>query len=195
MKLNDESRDIIIESAREVFGRWGYKKTSVKDVASLIGKGKSSIYYYFSSKDEIYKAVIEKEATLFKQEIIKAYSKQKTSIEKLKVYITTRMLKFMESANLYEAIKNEYLSHLSFIIDIRNKYDNDEIAIIQTILHEGVAKDEFIIDDPDLAAYAITIAMKGLEIPILIDEQEDISKTEKRINNLLNILFYGIVKR
>jgi AcrR family transcriptional regulator len=40
------------------------------DVAHAVGKGKSSIYYYFNSKEDIFKAVIEYEAEILKVELL-----------------------------------------------------------------------------------------------------------------------------
>lgn len=96
-------------------------------------------------------------------------------------------------ANFYDALKNEYLSHLEFINVIRKKYDDDEIAAIENILKKGIENSEFMIDSPHLASVAIVTAMKGLEIPIFVEVSE--TDVEKRIDNLVNILFYGLVKR
>jgi len=60
----DEVREQLVQSARQVFARYGFKKTALDDIAREAHKGKSTIYYYFKSKDEIFKAVIEAEAEI-----------------------------------------------------------------------------------------------------------------------------------
>jgi len=60
----DEVREHLVQTARMVFARYGYKKTALDDIAREARKGKSTIYYYFKSKDDIFKAVIDAEAEI-----------------------------------------------------------------------------------------------------------------------------------
>lgn len=188
-----EVKETIVNVARHIFSRFGFRKTTMDEIALATRKGKSSIYYYFESKEEIFQAVVEKEASLLKAELKEAISQIEDPVEKLKAYILTRMRAMSKLANFYDALKNEYLSHLQFINVIRKKYDDDEIATIEGILRKGIENGEFVIESPHLASIAIVTAMKGLEIPMLAEGNED--EIEKRIDNLVNILFYGLVKR
>jgi AcrR family transcriptional regulator len=163
------------------------------DIALSMHKGKSSIYYYFKSKEEIFEAVIDKEVTVFKSEVTQLLLPVKSPKEKLRIYISTRMHALKRMSNFYEAIKSEYLSHLDFINKIRVKYDENEVVTVTNLLKSGIESGEFRLDDPQLAAMAIVTTMKGLEIPLFWSgEQQD---TDKRIDNLLSLLFYGIVKQ
>ncbi|MEO0226014.1 MAG: helix-turn-helix domain-containing protein [candidate division WOR-3 bacterium] len=47
-------RDSIIDSARYVFSRFGYRKATMDSIARAARKAKSSIYYYFRDKEEIF---------------------------------------------------------------------------------------------------------------------------------------------
>jgi AcrR family transcriptional regulator len=44
---------LIVAAAEELFGRYGYERTSIDDIARLLGIGKGSIYLDFRTKDEI----------------------------------------------------------------------------------------------------------------------------------------------
>ena len=88
---NDSMRIAIIESSRDLFAKYGYKKTTMEDIANALRKGKSSLYYYFKNKEEIFQAVLElEEFILFSRlkEIVASDIKPK---EKLSVYVNTRM--------------------------------------------------------------------------------------------------------
>jgi len=87
----DEARTMIIDIARNIFSHFGFKKTTMEEIAQASRKGKSSIYYYFSSKEDIFKAVVEKEADELLQEITAGLEKIEDPVEKLKFYISTRM--------------------------------------------------------------------------------------------------------
>ncbi|MFW6389223.1 MAG: TetR/AcrR family transcriptional regulator, partial [Marinilabiliaceae bacterium] len=54
----DTVRIAILKSARELFAKFGYRKTTMEDIAQALRKGKSSLYYYFKNKEEIFQAVI-----------------------------------------------------------------------------------------------------------------------------------------
>lgn len=186
-------KELIIEVARDVFSRYGYKKTTMDDIAEGARKGKSSIYYYFKSKEEIYEAVVDAESNMLFDNILSQVEKTAPANEKFKLYIFTRLNKIRELNNFYEVMKNESLNQLDFIIELRHKYHSREIHILQNILIEGVKSREFSIQDPELAAIALVTAIKGLETPLLIKGEK--RNLEKRIDYVLRILFFGIMRR
>ena len=190
---HEEARKNIIEIARNIFSHFGFKKTTMEEIALATRKGKSSIYYYFSSKEDIFKAVVEIEAEELKAELTRKISDIEDPIERLKVYITIRMRKLKKLTNFYTALKSDYLSHLEFIEEIRKSYDLDEVRIVSGIIQEGIEGGKFAVEDPHLSAVAIVTAMKGLEVPLFINKEH--GNFEDRLSSLINFLFYGIVKR
>jgi len=186
-------RESVIDAAREVFSKYGYNKTTMDDIAHTARRGKTSIYYYFSSKEEIFRAVIEKEATLLVSELQRAIGKTDDPEEKLRIYVHSRMNTFRGLSNFYIALKDELLDHLEFIEEARKSYDKIETGLVTEILKQGVNKGIFLIEDIEYTAVTIITALKGLELPLYVyDIFPDI---EDRINALLNIILYGIVKR
>lgn len=53
-----EARQRISQAAFGLFGRKGYTCTSVQDIANAAGVKKSIVYYYFSSKEGLYQALL-----------------------------------------------------------------------------------------------------------------------------------------
>jgi AcrR family transcriptional regulator len=190
---HEEARIKIVEIARNIFTHFGFKKTTMEEIALATRKGKSSIYYYFNSKEDIFKAVVEKEAEELKEELHKKIAEIEDPIERLKIYISVRMRKLDKLTNFYSALKSDYLSHFEFIEQIRKSYDLDEVRVVAGIIQEGIEKGKFSVDDPQLSAVAIVTAMKGLEVPLFINKEH--GNFEARLRNLINFLFYGIVKR
>lgn len=187
-------RASIVNAASDIFSKYGYKKTTMDDIALALGKGKSSIYYYFRNKEEIFQAVLEQEVILLKTKLQKAVNRKKHHKGKLKAYIITRMKGFESMINFYNAVKNEYLSQFEFIERIRHKYDQEVISTVQGILEEGVEKGDFSIEDPSLAAVAIVISMKGFEIPLFITGKKE-QDIEQIVDKLMKMLFNGILKK
>ncbi len=64
MRVKSEARrQAIIEVAKDAFIRQGFENTSMSEIASRVGGSKATLYNYFSSKEEIFAAVMESSAT------------------------------------------------------------------------------------------------------------------------------------
>ena len=113
---------------------------------------------------------------------------------KLRAYVKTRMEAVRLMANYYALIKNNDFSNIELAEKLRAKYDTEEAEIIKGILFEGMNNGEFIIKDIELSSIAILTAMKGLEFPLFIKGAK-INNLETVLDDMLDILFYGIVIR
>ncbi len=189
--MKKDVKDSIVIVAQKMFQRYGFRKTTMDEIAQAARKGKSSLYYYFESKEDVFQAVVEKEAANLRSELATKVGECNSAMEKLRVYINVRMNGFKNWGNFYEALKDEYLSNLGFIEKIRTKYDRNEIESIENIIREGIESKEFKVLNVALAAKTIVISMKGLEVPLLMET--DVKRNFKtEINDMLEILFHGI---
>ena len=189
----DINKEQILKIAQEVFSKYGYKKTTLDDIANAVRKGKSSLYYYFNSKEDIFQAVIMKEVDILKRELEKVVLRNTDPVEKLRDYILTKLTTFRSLANLYHAIESE-ITVVEFIEQVKQKYEQDEMRMIKRILIEGVRKSIFEVYDFNLAAIGITTAIKGLEMPLTAGDYGRVN-LEKGVDNILKILCFGIMKR
>jgi len=186
-------REVIINAARGIFSRFGFKKTTMDEIAQAAYKAKSSIYHYFENKEEIFKSVVEKEGAVLKEEIMNAINRENTPQKKLRTYVLTRMYILNRLVNFHQVIKEEYVEYYSFIEKLREKHYKDEIRMIEKILKEGREGDVFLIKNIEFTAQAILTALKGFEYPLAMET--DVSEIEEKLDNLLEVLFYGILKR
>ncbi|QDG50455.1 TetR/AcrR family transcriptional regulator [Persicimonas caeni] len=53
-----DTRTRIFQAADELFCQYGYDGVSIRDVARHAGVNKASVFYYFSSKEELFEAVL-----------------------------------------------------------------------------------------------------------------------------------------
>jgi len=184
-------KDAILKAAQEIFSKYGYKKTTLDDIARYIGKGKSALYYYYKNKEEIFEAVLAFEVIQLRDELFNALEAEKNPQDKLRRYILKRMELFHNLVNFYGAIQQEYLENLSVIERIRKQYDIQEHEMISEIIKDGVDQGKFVSKNISLTASAIIMAMKGFEYAF--SKEKDMKKLENDIDQLLEILFYGIV--
>jgi AcrR family transcriptional regulator len=54
------TRELLIEQACQLFGEYGYEKTSIDAVLQLSGVARGALYHHFSSKAALFDAVLEK---------------------------------------------------------------------------------------------------------------------------------------
>lgn len=188
-------RDSIIHTAADIFSKFGFKKATMDDIAKSLGMGKSSLYYYFKSKEEVFEAVVIKEAEILRDEIDKKVVKSNLGPkEKLRKYVLTRMRFLKELVNFYAALKEDYLGNLAFTERVREKYDLEEQQYIRRILKEGKSKKIFSIRDTGVAAIAIVTVLKGLEVALLLKNEIEMNQLESHLDDMLHILYHGIVK-
>ncbi|MCK5136825.1 MAG: TetR/AcrR family transcriptional regulator [Bacteroidales bacterium] len=192
--VKEEIRAQIVLVARKIFTRYGFRKTTMEEIAVASRKGKSSLYYYFHSKVDIFKAVVENEADELKERLGKAIKKDASPIDKLKTYIQFRLHHVRTMENFYAALNEEYLSHMDFILEIRKQFDREELEVVREILDEGMHDGTFQINSSEIGAIAIATMMKSLELPLFLSSEHKADRGEL-LDDLIRVLFYGIIKR
>ena len=192
--IKEEVRVHIVGIARRIFTRYGFRKTTMEEIASASQMGKSSIYYYFKSKEEIFRAVVEFEATMLKEQLSRIISKNNSPPERLKAYILFRLHHVRTLENFYAALNEETLSYMGFILDIRRNFEAEEQELVSKILEDGMEQGVFQLSSSKIGAIAISTMMKGLELPLLLDEAHKTDRGEL-MEDLIRVLFNGILKR
>lgn len=186
-------RENILKIAQEIFSKYGYKKTTLDDIANAVRKGKSSLYYYFSSKEDLFQEVIQKEADILREELSKVLQKDIDPAEKLRDYVMTKITTYRQLANFYNAIENDTAA-VEFIDKIKSQYYQEEIRMMKRILLEGARQRKFIVKDFTLVAIGITTAIRGLEMPLSAGPYRS-TDLGKSVDSIVKIICYGIMKR
>lgn len=188
-----DKREHILEAAEQLFARFGIKKTTMDDIAKKAHMGKSSLYYYFKSKEEVFEGVIRKDSQLFKNKLTVAVGNGNSPQEKIRNYVVTRMIHLKELSNYYTTLTEEYLDHYTFVENARREFVDYEISTLSSILEDGVNQGLFTIENTEITARNFAICLKGLEYPFFTNNFE--SDIEKESSQMLNILFKGIEVR
>lgn len=92
MKNLEAVRNSIIEAAEKHFSLLGFEKTTLDDIAGANGKSKTSVYYHFKNKHDIFRSVIEKEFAAVRADLTAAMANEGVSLaDGMKTYLRTRM--------------------------------------------------------------------------------------------------------
>jgi AcrR family transcriptional regulator len=192
--VKSKVRAEIVQVARKVFTRNGYRGTTMDEIARCAKMGKSSVYYYYKSKEEIFEAVVVREAQELKKQLNRVISSGKSPIDRLKDYFMFRLYHVKTVTNFYAVLKEDYLEQMQFVNRVRKKFEDEEFKMVYEILDRGIKEGAFVINSPDIGAIAFTTMLKGLELPLFLNKYSRAEK-EKLLDDLIQVVFYGIVKR
>lgn len=137
----------IAEAAVRVFNRRGFRGASISAVASELKIDRASLYYYISSKeelfDEIVRTVVERNLALAKQIAASPLSPRR----KLRDLITALMRSYSEHYPLFYIYIRENLSHVG---DERSAWsnqmramNNETVDAVIAIIEQGYADKSF----------------------------------------------------
>tara|TARA_B100000780_G_scaffold265052_1_gene220187 strand:- start:577 stop:1170 length:594 start_codon:yes stop_codon:yes gene_type:complete len=187
----------VLNGAKQLMQQYGLKKTTMEDIAKSVGKSKSTLYYYFKDKEEIFDKVINLEMDEFFQTVKAAVNKQSNEIDMLKTYIVTKIKTLRDKTNLYRfAIENDLDGRINQeFTNLRNRYDNEEKKLLSTILTKGVNAKLFtneITADIDTLSEVLVSCVRGIEMDIITNNK---NKTlADKADLLVDVLIKGISK-
>lgn len=73
----DTVRERILITSEAVFLRFGLEKTTLEDLGREAGLNKTSLYYYYPNKEEIFYAIVRKQCNFFTKELMVCVSGKK----------------------------------------------------------------------------------------------------------------------
>ncbi|MEP1554030.1 MAG: TetR/AcrR family transcriptional regulator [Paraglaciecola sp.] len=77
----EEKKHQILQAATEVFGTYGYKKTSMQDIADALDISRPALYQYYKNKEAVFLALVEHTLNLGEQAAIQGFSHSEDSFE------------------------------------------------------------------------------------------------------------------
>ena len=181
----------IIDSARELFYRFGFKRVSMDEIASNAKVTKKTVYSYFASKDELLKYFINEEIQNMKNIVEKTENDNISYFENLHNVIC-ELLKYKKQRNFLNMIIEEADSFKNSTL-IENLKSVDEM--IQNYIKEKIvyAQNAGYIDVPDVDVTAFLVYRLYLSL-ILEDDDKNFDE-EKIADNVIKIIRNGIERK
>jgi len=183
----------ILSTAKTLFAQHGLKKTTMEDIANSMGKGKSTLYYYFPGKTEIFEAVVEEELKNLLRLTSQAINMSETAKDKLKAYSRTRARLMDKFHNLSSVVYEDIFNHIGVVLKLKQKHDEIQVELIKEILKGGVESGEFKqLNERDIELFSSTLvaAFRGIELPI--SASKFVRNLENGPDLLVDIMVDGI---
>ena len=129
----------IFEISMKLFAEKGYDATSIEDITATVGVAKGTLYYHFSSKEEIFNFLIEEGMKLLQNSIDIKTERFENYIDKLKAIILIQIKIVLKYENLITILLGQFYG-----TGTRNqkcqKHIYEYISKIEQIVKEGIEK-------------------------------------------------------
>lgn len=192
---DDAVRKSIIDAAQKLFQQYGLSKTTMEDIAKSVGKGKSSLYYYYATKEQIFDAVVEREKITIEKEIKNAIAKESDTTGRLKALAMAKYKEIRKRRITYQITsESELPDKICMYNIIRQRFDEAEQEILSSILHSGIEQGEINAackEDLMLLLSVCGVTLKGLQIELSFLNSYKVN-TATLINTTIDVLVRGI---
>ena len=189
-----KTRQILIDVARQLFAKNGVERTTMNDIAQASGKGRRTLYTYFSRKEDIYAAVIESELERLSDRLDEVASMKMRPQEKIIELIFTHLSQIRETVVRNGNLRAEFFRNIWTVEKVRKQFDADERALFRKVYTEGKSEGEFDIENIELVADITYYCIKGLEVPYIYGRLGR-GMTEDKTRPLVAKVVYGALRK
>ena len=97
----------IFETSMKLFAEKGYEATSIEEITATVGVAKGTLYYHFTSKEEIFNFLIEEGMKLLKNSIQIKTDRVSNYVDKLKAIILIQIKVIAKYENLITIVLSQ----------------------------------------------------------------------------------------
>ena len=127
----------IFETSMKLFAEKGYDATSIEEITVTVGVAKGTLYYHFSSKEEIFNFLVEEGMKLLQNSIDIKTAKFSNYIDKIKAIVLIQIKIVVKYEDLITILLSQFWGN-----ELRNqkcqKHVFEYIGKIENIVKEGM---------------------------------------------------------
>lgn len=166
----------IFEASMKLFAEKGYDATSIEEITANVGVAKGTLYYHFTSKEEIFYFLVEEGIKLMQNSIDIKTSKLNNYIDKLKAIVLIQIKVVVKYENLITILLSQFWGK-----EERNQKCKEQvynyISKIEEIVKEGIQNGEIKKGNPEAIASEIYgLICSALVYKLRKDEPLDVIK-------------------
>ncbi len=199
-KLTHDKEEVILRSAQRRFASFGYSKVTMDEIAEDIGMAKASLYYYFPTKEAIFRSVVQHEQEEFLAQANTTLQQKKSACVKLVEYVQFRLKLTERLTNLSQFHQQGWHDVKPIFNDLFATFVQQEIGCVTRILQEGKKTGEFHVEHPQRTASMILHALQGLHLRFFrgydqhVTIESDREMFEQEALHFVNTVLHGICK-
>ncbi len=129
----------IFETSMNLFATKGYDATSIEEITSVVGVAKGTLYYHFSSKEEIFNFLVEEGMKLLQNSISIKIANATTLASKIKAILLIEVKVMTKYEDFMTIVLSQVLGKESRNLTCR-KYVFQYIDMIEDIIKDSINK-------------------------------------------------------
>ncbi|MCL5028073.1 MAG: TetR/AcrR family transcriptional regulator [Bacteroidetes bacterium] len=190
----------IISAARKRFAHYGFSKVTMDEIAGDVEMGKASLYYYFPTKEDLFKAVVVEEQNEFTKKIETILQKQTSFSEKLNEYVEQRLKYFHDLVNLGMLSVHSLFDIKSMFKKLFEDFEAQELILLKRIIEDGKNAGEFRKDLPEDLTKIFLHMLQGLRLRVIKiltehrSEDDTYKELEREMKIAAEIFIKGIIQ-
>ncbi|RKR80755.1 TetR family transcriptional regulator [Mucilaginibacter gracilis] len=169
--LDDKIREDIISAATGVFETYGLVKVTMLDISQASKKARSSLYYYFKNKTEVFDAVVEKKMKEVFDSCSAMLSKEASLTDNMETYHINKLKAIKDMVRQYSLVFRD-LRHDPSLLFLKMRFMlEDENALIDKVLRWAIEKKEIkemSVQDSRFLAETMVVALRSFEQEIVL---------------------------
>jgi TetR/AcrR family transcriptional regulator len=139
-RIQREKQDVILDAALNVFSLHGFRGATIDQIAEAAGMSKPNLLYYFSSKEEIHRRLLEDMLDLW-LDPLRALDNDGDPIPELRSYIRRKLEMARDFPRESRLFANEMLQGAPHAIDVLEgelkALVDDKAQVIEAWMDEG----------------------------------------------------------
>lgn len=187
----NNTKQSIFEAAIKVFSTNGYTGATMDEIASTAGVAKGTLYYYFKSKEEIFKFVISEGMETIKEKVHETSQMETDPILKFREICRIQLDLVYKHKDFFKVIMSQLWGEETRQIELRELI-RVYISYIEKHLQEAIDAGVVRNGNTSYMAYAVFGTLVSTAIYQLINEE--VSDLEEVVDKLVNYILKGIEK-
>lgn len=144
----------IFETSMKLFAEKGYEATSVEDITATVGVAKGTLYYHFSSKEEIFNFLVVEGIKLLQNSVDIKAERFDNYLDKIKAIVLIEVKIIYKYEDLITILLSQLWGN-EIINQTCKQQVYSYINKIETIVEEGMKRGEIKQGDPKAVAAEI----------------------------------------
>lgn len=191
--MSSEAREAVLAAASEVFGRFGFKKASIEDIARLAGLGKGTVYLHFESKEALFEAVLRRSLTKSAVELRGRVDRAETPETKLKAFFDGKVAQSLQAANKVGLSAEHALEMAKVGKHVVAEFREQEVDLVASILKAGRDAGAFHATDARMIGYGLLDLIQGaLGKTLTGDDTYDVKRA---LDAIFELVLRGLAAR
>jgi TetR/AcrR family transcriptional regulator len=193
-KLSRDKEELILHAAQRRFAAYSYSKVTMDEIAEDVGMAKASLYYYFPTKEAIFRSVVQHEQEEFLTQAKEVLGQSGSASNKIVEYIQLRMKLTERLSNLSQIHQQAWHDVRPIFNELFKTFVQHELQYVTQILQEGRKSGEFCFEEPKKIASMILHVLQGLHLRFFRGyDQQAIGESDRELFKHETLLFVNTV--